>query len=108
MTHKNEVGARDFHSSLPLKISLLNLDPEVMHVLPAKKVESFGGILISNCKFFRGPDHHCVALSVVVHHIFENRDQCLWIYPVEIDKIDVGDLDSLVALDEVDLASQVD
>ena len=73
-----------------------------MLVLPTVDVEAELVCLVGDAVADFGAKHHLVALHVVVHHVLETGLVSHRINQVEVDVLVGGDLDSLVALYEVD------
>ena len=78
-----------------------------MDVLAPIDVERSLVGLVSDAVLDSRPEHHLVAAHEVLHHVLE-----LWLEGLRVDEVEVylvvsSDLDSLVALDEVDEASYV-
>ena len=73
-----------------------------MHILPLVNVERPLILLVGDWISLHGPDHHLVAVHVVVHHILQLRHQRFWIYQVEVDELICCNLNSYISSNKVD------
>ena len=81
---------------------------EIMCQLSCIYVESSLVIFICNAVCHSWTKHHLATIHEIVHHVFEMGHQSFFVNYEEIDFFISGDLDALVALYEVDQASDIE
>ena len=77
-----------------------------MVVLAGENLESGLVFLVGDAEKDSGAKHELRAFQKVEHNVFQLRLHCLLVNQVEVDLIFRCDLNSYVALDEVDLTSE--
>lgn len=99
------LSGRQVGANTTFQVSLGDLDLEVV-VLPAAPDGEVPLILLEgHCEPDLGAEHHLGALHEVAHDILEFGHESLLVDEDEVDLLVSGDLDSHVALDVVNLAS---
>lgn len=76
-----------------------------MHILPLINIKTFLIGFIANSVAHPASKHHLIAFHEIIHDVLQLGHEGLPIYQVKVDDLGRGDLDPLVAFDEVDEAS---
>jgi hypothetical protein len=76
-----------------------------MDVSSSKNIKSSLSIFIGDTIFDFGPNHHLETIHVIVHNVFENWLECLFVYQEKVNFVLGADLDTDIALYKINKAS---
>ena len=86
---------------------MVDVDNKVVSKLPLINMETPLVGLVSDTVSYSGAKHHLVAVHVVMHYVLQLWHESVGVDDVEVDAIVCGNLDTLVAFNEVNETSNV-